>query len=185
MELYFDSNVYDFIGARNEARVVRKWLERTNHTLIASDEANVGEVLRIPDPHARASQVRTIMLRLPVADLLRQQFLGPVGRGAAQPARSRPATAPVFIGDGNLGLWAAQGEVYPEARRQSASLCRTPLCVNSIRRPRSTPGVNLRGGRNGQSCRPQAAGRRPGRRRGSADRGPGAGGRGDSGRGTP
>ena len=24
----------------------------------------------------------------------------------------------VFIGDGNLGLWAAQGEVYPEARRQ-------------------------------------------------------------------
>ncbi len=60
MDLYFDSSVYGFIEARNEARAVRKWLREAGHTLVASDEANIGEALRIRNGHERAARVQAI-----------------------------------------------------------------------------------------------------------------------------
>jgi hypothetical protein len=60
MDLYFDSSVYGLIDALNEAKTVRRWLRAERHRLIASDEANIGEVLRIPDSAARTRLVETI-----------------------------------------------------------------------------------------------------------------------------
>lgn len=61
MDLYFDSSVYGFIDACGEAKAVRRWLRAERHRLIASDEANIGEALRVPDPAARARRVVTIL----------------------------------------------------------------------------------------------------------------------------
>ena len=60
MKLYFDSSVYAFIEAKNEARTVRAWLRRRGHDLLASDEADLGEALRTPDPVTRERRVRVI-----------------------------------------------------------------------------------------------------------------------------
>jgi type I restriction enzyme M protein len=64
-------------------------------------------------------------------------------------------------------------------------VCRTPASVNSITRLGRTHGVNLQGDRGGRSGYPQAVGRGPAQGLDSVVRGPGAGGLGDSGPGTP
>ncbi len=60
MELYFDSSVYGYIDDLSEAKSVRRWLAYRRHTLVASDEANIGEAVRIHDTNARASRVMAI-----------------------------------------------------------------------------------------------------------------------------
>jgi hypothetical protein len=60
MELYFDSSVYDFIYKAGEASAVRRWLQQAHHRVRASDEANIGEALRTPDPAIRVSLIKTI-----------------------------------------------------------------------------------------------------------------------------
>jgi hypothetical protein len=64
--LYFDSSVYGFIHeclARNpnEAKAVRRWLRTAAWQLVASDEANLGEAIDIPEVEARAERVRLIL----------------------------------------------------------------------------------------------------------------------------
>lgn len=64
--LYFDSSVYGFIHecqARNpnEAKAIRRWLRAAGWQLVASDEANLGEAIDVPEVEARAERVRLIL----------------------------------------------------------------------------------------------------------------------------
>jgi hypothetical protein len=60
LRLYFDTSAYDFINSTGETGVVKRWLMDNGHSLRASDEANIGELLRIPDQNERAAQIRLI-----------------------------------------------------------------------------------------------------------------------------
>jgi hypothetical protein len=60
--MYFDNSVYGFIDDADEARAVRTWLKRSQLRVEASDEVNLGEAIRAPDPKVRASRVKTILL---------------------------------------------------------------------------------------------------------------------------
>jgi hypothetical protein len=85
MDLYFDSSVYDFIYKAGEARAVRRWIQQAHHQVRASDEADLGEALRTPDPVTRAALIRTITTVAPSptypSDLVcAEEFLGEVRR---------------------------------------------------------------------------------------------------------
>lgn len=85
VKLYFDSSVYAFVEARDEARGVRTWLRRKGHDLFASDEADLGEAIRTRDPTTRARRIRivTSIARLsePPTDLvMAKELLGEINR---------------------------------------------------------------------------------------------------------
>jgi hypothetical protein len=64
-ELYFDNSVYGFIDDAGEARAVRRWLQRSGLQIQASEEVNLGEALRTPDPKTRESRLKTIVTVAP------------------------------------------------------------------------------------------------------------------------
>jgi hypothetical protein len=96
--LYFDSSVYGFIDDAGEARAVRRWLQQSRLRVQASDEVNLGEALRTPDPAARTSRIKTIMTvtagpTYPTDLVASEEFLREVRRNRPDWIRSYPSLA--------------------------------------------------------------------------------------------
>ena len=88
--LYFDSSIYGFIHEcltrnPNEATWIHRWLRAAGWRLVASDEANLGEAIAIPDVGVRAKRLALIRgmsewAKPPIDLVLTEEFVNEAAR---------------------------------------------------------------------------------------------------------